>query len=162
MGMNFVGMQITLIWSSLGYTSQYASRGHKIILLLQVSINEIAENDSGEWKCIAENSMGSVSYDKKIQVQTAPEILGYKGGNKTLTKDITEFETLVLNCNVEKNIEKPEIKWFKDGIPIKEFGQKNFELIPNLFSVNTVPTGNCFTAFCFLSLFYFTILSPKK
>ena len=50
--------------------------------------------------------------------------MGYIDGNKTLIKDIQEFETLVLNCDVEKNIEKPEIQWFKDGKPIKEIWQK--------------------------------------
>ena len=30
----------------------------------KVSISEIAENDSGEWKCIAENSMGSAKDSK--------------------------------------------------------------------------------------------------
>lgn len=86
----------------------------------KITINKIEKDDSGEWKCVAENEMGSVSFDKKIQVQTIPEIIGPEKQGP-MEKDVTEFETLNLECNLEETTgPMPQITWLKDGVPVED------------------------------------------
>ena len=64
--------------------------------------------------------MGTVSYDKKIEVQTVPEIIGPEKSGP-VQKDVTEFETLNLACNIEESHgQMPEITWLKDGVPVED------------------------------------------
>ena len=78
-------------------------------------INKIEKTDSGEWKCIAESIGRSVSYQKDIQVQTVPEILGNENAGP-IHRDISEFETLNLECNIGATTgPMPKITWLKDG-----------------------------------------------
>ena len=81
-------------------------------------IYEIENEDSGEWKCVAENEVGSAEESENIQVQSIPEILQEKQ-----KEEITEFETLSLDCKIsaETSTKTPiVIKWFKDGFPIDD------------------------------------------
>ena len=51
------------------------------------------DEDSGEWKCIAENEVGSAEESENIYVQTIPDII-----QKKQREHLKEFETLNLEC----------------------------------------------------------------
>ena len=77
-------------------------------------IYDVEGSDSGEWKCIAENEVGSAEESEQIQVQTIPDII-----QKKQVETLTENETLSLYCKLANSNQETTIKWLIDGKPIE-------------------------------------------
>ena len=60
-------------------------------------IYDMNDEDSGEWKCIAENEVGSAEESENIYVQTIPDII-----QKKQREHLKEFETLNLECLIAR------------------------------------------------------------
>lgn len=79
-------------------------------------IYDVDGSDSGEWKCVAENEVGSAEESEEIFVQTIPDIIQVKQVEK-----VTEFETLSLHCKLADAHNQPvQISWWLDGKPIED------------------------------------------
>ena len=76
----------------------------------RIVIYEVEGSDSGEWKCIAENEVGSAEESEQVQVQTIPDIL-----QKKQVEKLTEHETLSLYCRLANQNQPTTITWLVDG-----------------------------------------------
>ncbi len=107
-------------------------------------INKCDLSDSGEYKAILKNIYGEVqckcilnisaplSDDESEPTTNAPNFV-------ELLKDITVFmgQDVCFKCKVT-GVPQPELKWFKDGNPIKEANNIKVGLIIILFGLRVI------------------------
>ena len=77
------------------------------------------DEDSGEWKCIAENEVGSAEESENIYVQTIPDII-----QKKQREHLKEFETLNLECLI---VRVSAIYQFENSTRFNSFEYHKFE-----------------------------------
>uniref|UniRef100_A0A8I3ZZS6 Neural cell adhesion molecule L1 n=1 Tax=Callithrix jacchus TaxID=9483 RepID=A0A8I3ZZS6_CALJA len=77
----------------------------------------VGEEDDGEYRCLAENSLGSARHDYYVTVEAAPYWL-----HKPQSHLYGPGETARLDCQVQGR-PQPEITWRINGIPVEELAK---------------------------------------
>ncbi|XP_059013786.1 neural cell adhesion molecule L1 isoform X3 [Mustela lutreola] len=77
----------------------------------------VAEEDDGEYRCLAENSLGSDRHTYYVTVEAAPYWL-----QKPQSRLYGPGETARLNCQVQGR-PQPEVTWRINGIPVEELAK---------------------------------------
>ncbi|XP_023376414.1 neural cell adhesion molecule L1 isoform X3 [Pteropus vampyrus] len=78
---------------------------------------DMGEEDDGEYRCLAENSLGSDRHTYYVTVEAAPYWL-----HKPQSHLYGPGETARLDCQVQGR-PKPEVTWRINGIPVEELGK---------------------------------------
>ncbi|XP_017900555.1 PREDICTED: neural cell adhesion molecule L1 isoform X1 [Capra hircus] len=77
----------------------------------------VGEEDDGEYRCLAENSLGSDRHAYYVTVEAAPYWL-----HKPQSRLYGPGETARLDCQVQGR-PQPEVTWRINGIPVEELGK---------------------------------------
>uniref|UniRef100_A0A2K5RLI9 Neural cell adhesion molecule L1 n=1 Tax=Cebus imitator TaxID=2715852 RepID=A0A2K5RLI9_CEBIM len=77
----------------------------------------VGEEDDGEYRCLAENSLGSAQHDYYVTVEAAPYWL-----HKPQSHLYGPGETARLDCQVQGR-PQPEVTWRINGIPVEELAK---------------------------------------
>ncbi|XP_030623636.1 neural cell adhesion molecule L1.1 [Chanos chanos] len=80
----------------------------------RLTIGPIAEEDDGEYECVANNSQGSVTHTYTITVEAAPY-----WSKEPKSQLYAPGETVKLDCQAE-GIPKPSVTWSMNGQPISD------------------------------------------
>jgi hypothetical protein len=79
----------------------------------KIIIQKVDSSFGGAWRCEAENVVGIDVFDKKLFIESAPEVAGPANG--TIVKDVVEFNDLELFCNLVNLDKGTSITWLKEG-----------------------------------------------
>ncbi|XP_020608165.1 hemicentin-2-like [Orbicella faveolata] len=106
----------TISWTRNGSpvdTSDNFSRIGFSVDKKELTITSVSRTDSGEYRCVAENSVGNeTSNAVKLDVQHHPEITA-----RPQVKTTTEGDNVTLSCNTTGN-PVPTISWTINGTPV--------------------------------------------
>ena len=91
----------------------------------EIIITHIKKEDSGSYKCIAENSAGRAEAISAVNVYVTPKIKE-SGQNSTISSFIGSDQALKCDTN---GFPVPKISWFKDGKSLKSLVISNRENI---------------------------------
>ncbi|XP_028255197.1 neuronal cell adhesion molecule a isoform X1 [Parambassis ranga] len=78
-----------------------------------LKISDVTEDDGGDYRCTASNSLGSAHHIIKVTVKAAPF---WVSAPRNLI--LAPNETGILTCRVSGD-PKPKISWFVNGVPIE-------------------------------------------
>ena len=92
----------------------------------KIIIQKVDSSFGGAWRCEAENVVGIDVFDKKLFIESAPEVAGPANG--TIVKDVVEFNDLELFCNLVNVDTSTSITWLKEGEEIDTTDGNRYEL----------------------------------
>ncbi|XP_078354372.1 roundabout homolog 1-like [Oculina patagonica] len=99
----------------------------------QLTITNVNRTDSGEYRCVANNSLGNdTSNTATLDIQYQPKITAHP-----LSNIIKEGHNVTISCKAEGNPE-PKISWTRNGIIIS-FAQHEKQLA--IVNVNRIDSG---------------------
>ncbi|XP_065210693.1 lachesin-like [Planococcus citri] len=91
-----------------------------------LKFDKITKQDTGIYNCIAQNSIGNVVRNFEVKLlQYAPVI------HECALRKVVKLTTFLV-CKVESHV-KPEISWFKDGLPLHLEDNSTFVLNVQMF-----------------------------
>ncbi|XP_020610523.1 roundabout homolog 1-like [Orbicella faveolata] len=83
----------------------------------QLTITHVNRTDSGEFRCVASNSLGNDTSDAStVDIQYQPEIAAHPQNQTRI-----EGDNVTLSCSVDGN-PVPTISWTRDGSPVNTSG----------------------------------------